>query len=237
MSSYLAVLLRFLIIFPLLYLITSLMGKRSIGELPVIDFIVAITIGNVVGADLADPTVPHGPTVMIVIVLGLTQYGFTWLRRINARIRNLSTMTPTVVVEKGQFLTHNISGIRYTINDILPMLRAQGVFRLSEVQTAIIEPNGKLSVQKKASANPVTPEVMGIPVQEPSPTHLLIADGRMVPQGLAQSGKDQAWLERELKRQGYQGIEDVYLAAVEGENTLYTSPLRQQDREGQSIYY
>jgi uncharacterized membrane protein YcaP (DUF421 family) len=117
------------------------------------------------------------------------------------------------------------------------MLRAQGIFRLSEVETAATEPNGKLSVQKKAFASPITPQVMGIPVAEVDATHLIIAAGRLVPQGLAQSGKDQAWLEQELKRLGYNSIEEVYLAAVKGENTLYTSPLHQQERPGQSIYY
>lgn len=109
MNSYFEVFLRFIVIFPTLHLVTSLMGKRSIGELPVIDFIAAITSGNLVGADLADPAVPHGPTLMIVLILGLTQYGFTWLRRKNDRVRNLSTLTPTVVIAKGQFLTHSLA--------------------------------------------------------------------------------------------------------------------------------
>src|SRR5690554_2740801 len=236
MEQYIIPLLRFLIIFPLLHLVTSLMGKRSIGELPVVDFIVVITIGNVVGADLADPTIHHGPTLMVVILIGSAQFGVTWLKAKSTTFRNLSTMTPTVVMEKGKFLTHNLANIRYTVNDILPLLRQQGVFNPSEIDLAVIEPTGHLSVLKKAPARPVTLQDMGrTPAPEQLP-QLLIADGKLVPNALKHGDKDREWLERQLKNLGYQGVEEVYLAAVESDGTLYVSPMDQEGL-GPSIHH
>lgn len=236
MEQYTIPLLRFLLIFPLLYAVTALMGKRSIGELPVIDFIVAITIGAVVGADIADPTIPHGPTVMMVLLIGGTQYAVTLLKRKFSPVRDLTTLTPTIVVENGRFLTHNIARIRYTINDILPMLREQGIFNLSQIQLAVIEPSGNLSVLKKPEVRPVTLKAMGrTPPQENLPM-LLIADGKIVPNSLEQGGKDQEWLSTQLKNMGYASVEDVYLAALETDGTLYVSPLNLKE-PGPSIHY
>lgn len=236
MEQYTIPLLRFLLIFPLLYAVTALMGKRSIGELPVIDFIVAITIGAVVGADIADPTIPHGPTVMMVLLIGGTQYAVTLLKRKFSPVRDLTTLTPTIVVENGRFLTHNIARIRYTINDILPMLREQGIFNLSQIQLAVIEPSGNLSVLKKPEVRPVSLKDMGrTPPQENLPM-LLIADGKIVPNSLEQGGKDQEWLSTQLKNMGYASVEDVYLAALETDGTLYVSPLNLKE-PGPSIHY
>lgn len=236
MEQYTIPLLRFILIFPLLYVITALMGKRSIGELPVIDFIVAITIGAVVGADIADPTIPHGPTVMMVLLIGGTQYAMTLLKRKFSPVRDLTTLTPTVIIENGRFLTHNIAGIRYTINDILPMLREQGIFNLSQIQLAVIEPSGNLSVLKKPEVRPVTLKDMGhTPSGENLPL-LLVADGKIVPNALEQGGKDQEWLSSQLKNLGYGSVEDIYLAALETDGSLYASPLYQKE-PGPSIHY
>jgi len=212
------------------------MGKRSIGELPVLDFIIAITIGSVVGADLADPSVPHGPTIVMVVIIGIFQYGMTYFKRRYSAVRDLSTITPTVIIEKGRFLTHNIAKIRYTVNDILPMLREKDVFNLSEVEMAVIEPSGKLSVLKKPEARPVTLKDIGRTSPWENLPLLLIADGRLVPNAMEHSKKSREWLDRELKNLGYNDIEEVYLAAVESDGTFYATPIR-QDGVAPSIHY
>ena len=236
MEHYTIPFFRFLIVFPLLYLVTALMGKRSIGELPVIDFIVAITIGSVVGADLADPAVPHGPTIMMVVLIGVTQFGVTRLKANSASVRDLTTLTPTVIIEKGRFLTHNIAKLRFTVNDILPMLREQEVFNLSDVAMALIEPSGRLSVLKEPSIRPVTLKDMGRTPPPESLPLLFVADGKLVPNALEHSNKDREWLSNELKNHGYNAIEEVYLAAIESDGTFYVTPI-QQDRVGPSIHY
>lgn len=236
MEQYTVPFFRFLLIFPLLYLTTAFMGRRSIGELPVIDFIVAITIGSVVGADIADPSIPHGPTIMMVVLIGITQYAVTLLKRKIDIIRDLTTLTPTVIIEKGRFLTHNIARIRYTVNDILPMLREQEIFNLSEVELAVIEPSGKLSVLKIPEVRPVNLKDMGrTPPPEAIPL-LLIADGKIVPNALEHSNRDREWLDRELQKLGYTEVEAVYLAALESDGSFYASP-KKQEYIGPSLHY
>ncbi|MTI94034.1 MAG: DUF421 domain-containing protein [Firmicutes bacterium] len=236
MNDYLIVLFRIFTLFPAMYLMTVLMGKRSIGELPIFDFLVAITIGSVVGADIADPSIRHGPTFAAVIAIALFQISFTWLKVKLPIVRDWSTLTPTVVVANGTFLMHNIARIRYTVNDLLSMLRQKDIFQLSEIQYAIVEPSGQLSVLKKTEATPPSARDMGLKVPAKGLPTLLIVDGERVPGALEQIGRSERWLNSLLQKQGHGKIEDVYLAALESDGTLYTTAKRQVST-GESIYY
>lgn len=236
MNVYFTTLLRILVTWPLLYILTMLMGKRDMGQLPVQDFIIVITIGSIVATDLADPSVPHGPILMTIIVIAIIQFGFSKLQVKSAFIRNMSNLTPTVIIQDGQFLTHNMAKIRYTADDVLPLLRIQGVFNLSEVEYAIIEPNGNISVLKKANSSPVTPADLGLDLANKGLPRLLIADGQLVPNALMDSDLDQAWLEKQIRSRGFNDIKEIYLAALEHNGNLYISPMR-VEKIGRSLHF
>ena len=221
---------------PLLFALTLLMGKRNMGQLPVFDFIIVITIGSIAGADLADPAVPHGPTLLTLVAIGFLQFGFTKLQVKSAPIRQWSHLTPTVVIQEGQFLTHNLAKIRYTVNDLLHLLRKQGAFNLSEVDYAVIEPDGNISVLKKTAASPVTPADMGLDLPEKGLPQLFVADGFLVPNAFRASAVDQAWLENKIRSRGFKDISEVYLASLENSGELYISPTR-VSKPGRSMHY
>lgn len=236
MSDYLTILYRIIAIWPLLFIVTLFMGQRNLGQLPVFDFIIVITIGSIAGADLADPTVPNGPTIMTLILIALIQWGFSKLMVRWHWLARMSYLTPTVVIQDGTFLTHNIAAIRYTVNDLLPLLRKKGVFNLSEVDWAIVEPDGNLSVMKKASDSPVTPSQLGLTIQNTGLPWLLVADGKIVPNALKTSPLKDYQLEKMLKQHGLPDLKDVYIASLEGDGTLFTSPARPKIL-GRSIHY
>jgi uncharacterized membrane protein YcaP (DUF421 family) len=221
---------------PLLFALTLLMGKRNMGQLPVFDFIIVITIGSIAGADLADPAVPHGPTVLTLVAIGMLQYGFTKLQVKSSMVRQWSHLTPTVIIQDGEFLTHNLAQIRYTVNDVLPLLRKQGAFNLSDIDYAVVEPDGNISVLKKTAVSPLTPSDMGLKIANRSLPHLFIADGLLVPNGLKNSGVDQEWLENAIRHHGFKDISEVYLASLENNGNLYLSPSRSH-KVGRSLHY
>lgn len=235
MDAYWIPLVRVLTILPLMHLVTLLMGRRSVGELPVFDFLVVLVMGSVVGADLADPSVPHGPTALTVVAISLLQYALTRLKVSSYKVRDWATLTPTVVLENGRFLTHNLAKIRYTVNDVLPQLRQKDVFDLSQVEVAVVEPSGKISVRKKSAYTPLTPADMSMPTVDKGLPRLLVVDGAVLPSVLAASGFTREWLDKRLGEQGLK-VQDVYLAALEGDGKLYVSPLDQQ-KKGTALYY
>lgn len=153
---------RIVTILPLVLFITLFMGRRSIGEMPVFDFLIIITLGAVVGADIADPSIHHLPTVVAIIAIGILQRAVSQWMISNRKIGQLITFKPTIVIWKGQILHENLHRIHYSIDNILVMLREYQIFDLSEVDTAIIESNGKLSVQKKVEKQIITKEDLQI---------------------------------------------------------------------------
>ncbi|PWW20442.1 uncharacterized membrane protein YcaP (DUF421 family) [Cytobacillus oceanisediminis] len=158
----LLVLGRIITILPLLLFITLFMGKRAIGELPIFDFLIIVTLGAVVGADIADPSIKHLPTAIAIIGIGILQRVVAIWKISNRKIGRLLTFEPTVIIQNGKFLNKNLKKIRYSIDNILQMLRGKNIFEINEVETAIVEANGALSVLKKPHKNSVTLEDMKI---------------------------------------------------------------------------
>ena len=146
MKDMLLILGRIVTIIPLLLFTTLFMGKRAIGELPVFDFLIVIILGALVGADIAEPDIKHLPTAFAIIAIGIFQRIVTRWKISNHKIGRLLTFEPTVVLQNGKFVNKNLKKIRYSIDNILQMLREKDVFDINEVETAIIEANGALSV-------------------------------------------------------------------------------------------
>lgn len=217
------IIIRILTVLPLLLFITLLMGKRAIGELPVFDFLIILTMGAVVGADIADPTIKHLPTAVAVIVIGVLQIIVTKWKVSNRKIGNLLTFEPTVIIQNGKFLDKNLKKIRYSIDNILQMLREKNVFDINDVETAIIEANGAISVLKKPQKNSVTLEDMNI-VKTTSLISLpVIVEGTIYTNVLNHFTLNEVWLKQQLSAQGVSDIKNVFFASINGNLELHIS--------------
>lgn len=210
----LLVLGRIITILPLLLFITLFMGKRTVGELPIFDLLVVITLGAVVGADIADPNIEHIPTAITIVAIGILQRFVANLKMSNRKIGKLLTFEPTVVIQNGKFLDKNLRKIRYSIDNILPMLREKNVFDINEVETAIIEANGALSVFKKPEKNFVTLEDMKITKTTSSISFPVIIEGTIYSNILGDFGLNETWLKQQLSYQGITDINNVFFASL-----------------------
>jgi len=168
---------RILTIIPLILVITLYMGKRSIGELPVLDFLAILTLGTIAGSDIADPSIAHITAAVAIILIGLFQKIITTLIIKYRRLGHLLTFEPTIVIQDGQFIVNNLKRLRYSIDNILQMLREKDVFDLSDVRIGIIEANGYLSVLKQDSKASVTLEDMNLTKKSASLSYPVIVDG------------------------------------------------------------
>ncbi|MFS0728270.1 DUF421 domain-containing protein [Paenibacillus sp. 1P07SE] len=213
---------RIVTIFPLMLIVALYMGKRSIGEMPVFDFLVILALGAVVGADIADPKIEHLHTVVAIILIGLLQRGVSLLAIKARKFGRWITFEPTVVVHNGSFLMHNLQKGRYSMDNILQMLREKDVFQLDEVELAILEANGRLTVYKKPSKTPVTAEDLGLEKKQKGLAYPLILEGTVSENVLAYLNKDIAWLELQLQDKGLKK-EDVVFASIDEDGQLYLS--------------
>lgn len=214
---------RILTILPLLLFTTLFMGKRAIGEIPVFDFLIVIILGAVVGADIADPNIEHLPTIITIIFIGIFQRVIANWKISNRKIGKLLTLEPTVVIQNGKFLDKNLKEIRFSIDNILQMLREKNVFDINEVETAIIEGNGTLSVLKKTQKNSITREDMNIVNTKSSISFPVIIEGNIYLDVLRSFNLSEAWLIQQLSDQGVNDKDSVFYASINHNLELHVS--------------
>ncbi|KGK87074.1 hypothetical protein DP73_14705 [Desulfosporosinus sp. HMP52] len=214
---------RIFTIIPLLLIVTLYMGKRAIGELPVFDFLVIITLGAITGADLADPSISHIHTAVAIILIGLFQKVITNSVIKHRKFGHLITFEPTIVIQDGQLIMNNLKKIRFSIDNILQMLREKDVFNISDVQIGIIEANGNLSVLKHANKDLVTLEDMNLTKVGSSLSYPIIIDGEIYGNVLKKLGLSEDWLEQQLATLNIKTPADIFFASVNNDNELHVS--------------
>ncbi|HMM23126.1 MAG TPA: DUF421 domain-containing protein [Selenomonadales bacterium] len=164
------------------------MGKRQIGEMTPFDFGISITAGTVAGAGIVDPRIEVAQVVIALVVLGLLQIAVSWLTLKSRPLYCRLNFEPTVVVENGQFIKANLRKARITAEMLLQLLREKDVFDICEVELAILEPTGKLSVLKKAEFLPVTPSQLRVEVAPNKVLVPVIMEGELQEQVLQKLG-------------------------------------------------
>ncbi|SDG35712.1 DUF421 domain-containing protein [Desulfosporosinus hippei] len=214
---------RIFTIIPLLLIVTLYMGKRAIGELPVFDFLVIITLGAITGADLADPSISHIHTAVAIIIIGLFQKVITNSVIKHRKFGHLITFEPTIVIQDGQLIMSNLKKIRFSIDNILQMLREKDVFNISDVQIGIIEANGNLSVLKHANKDLVTLEDMNLTKVGSSLSYPIIIDGEIYGNVLKKLDLSEDWLEQQLATLNIKTPADIFFASVNNDNELHVS--------------
>lgn len=214
---------RIITILPLLLFMTIFMGKRAIGELPVFDFLIVITLGSVVGADIADPNVQHLPTAAAVVFIAILQRLVASLKISNRKIGKYITFEPTIVIQDGKILRKNLKKIRYSIDNILEALREKNIFDMSEVKTAVVEANGNVSVLKQPLKNTVTLEDINLTAKTASIAFPVIMEGRMYPGVLQKFNVDEIWLRHQLKVQGVEDVNNVFFASINEKLEIHIS--------------
>lgn len=221
MNEALIVLVRAIISFFSLLIFARMLGKEQISQLTFFDYIVGITIGSIaseVTLDLTSRAWPHW--------VGL----FTWaalaylMELISMRWRYLAKYfegEPTIVIMNGMIMEQALKKMKFRISDVLELLRNEGVFDLNEVDFAIIEPNGKISVLKKAEHLPLTPKDMNIEVKQTGISSELIYDGIIIEENLRQMNKDRKWLMEQLKKHGIKDASEAFLVLLNDAGSLY----------------
>jgi uncharacterized membrane protein YcaP (DUF421 family) len=233
----LLVLGRIITILPLLLFITIYMGKRAIGELPIFDFLIILTLGSVVGADIADPKVQHLQTGVAIIAIGILQKLVSKLKIANRKIGRLLTFEPTVVIQNGKLLRKNLNHIHYSVDNILQMLREKDVFDINDVETAIIESSGALSVCKRMRKQSVTAGDLGIIRPSSGISLPVIMEGTIYQHVLHQNNVSENWLKQQLQEKGIHDTAQVFFASINKDLDLHISLKNEKTNDIPLLYH
>ena len=206
-----------------LFIITKIMGHKQVAQLDFFDYVSGITIGSI-GAELAtELEKPYKPLIALAIY-GLASLLLNLLAHKIPRIRKYINGTPTILMNDGKLYRKNLKQAKLDLSEFMLLCREQGYFDLNEIQTAIFEHNGKLSILAKAANRPATPDDLKI---TPKATHIgveVIMDGRVMGENLSRMGRDKNWLRKQLKLQGHNDAKEIFLGVYrpdEDKLTLY----------------
>lgn len=226
MSPNLVVCVRSAFAFITLFIYARVLGKQQISQLTFFEYVTGITIGSIAASMSTDLT-----SIGFHHFVGLTTWAALVLIIQVSVIRNrwLSKVLegePTIVIQNGHILESNLRATRYTYSDLMQQLRQKNIFSLLDIEFAVLEPNGELSVLPKSQKRPVTPEDLGIPTNYEGLSTELITDGKIVEQNLRQIQLDLNWLMQQLHSQGINDIRQVAFACIDSQGNLYVDKIK-----------
>jgi len=213
--------LRTLLGFFLLLALTRLLGKKQLSQLTVFTYITGIALGNMAGEMVIHRDVPILNGVVSLVLWCALAIAVELISLKSAKARVLLDDEPAIVVKKGQIIEKALKKQRLNLDDLSMQLRMNQVFSILDVEYAILEPNGALTVLKKSAKDAVTKGDMQIPPEPAALPSEIIADGKVVRKNLPELGYTRQKLEDELRGQGIGGVKDVLYAELQRDGTLY----------------
>lgn len=221
MNEGLVVVVRAIISFFSLLIFTKILGKEQISQLTFFDYILGITIGSIASeatVDLSSRIWPHFVGLLSWAILAYLMQYITLKWRYLAKVIEGE---PVIVIMNGKIMDNVLKKMKFRVSDILELLRNQGVFDPNEVDYAILEANGSLSVLKKSEYLPLTPKDMNIEVKPTGISTELVYDGKLIIENLTQMNKDEKWLMNQLKKYGIKDVSEVFLVTLNDAGSLY----------------
>lgn len=215
------VLLRAVITFASLLIFTRILGKTQIAQLTYFEWVTGITLGSLsseVTTNLSSRPWPLYVGLATWVALALATQYVALKSRWTAKMLDGE---PVVVVQNGQVLEKNLGLVRMRVSELNSVLRTKGIFDVSSVEFALLEPNGELSILKKSQERPVTPKDLKLPTNYEGLGVELICDGEVMEQNLRRLKLNKAWLQEKLREQGINAPGEVFLAVLDTSGKLY----------------
>jgi len=212
---------RTIILFLLVMIVIRVMGKRQIGELQPFELVLAIMIAELATVPMEDKEIPLINGIIPILTLLLLQVLITFISLKSDRLRGVISGTPSVLIENGKIIESELSKLRYNLTDLLEQMRLKNFPNIADVEYAILETSGELSIIPKSQKRPVTPEDLKIPTSYEGLSLPLIMDGHVKLNNLQKLNLDTKWLNAELNKFGINSTTEVLLASLDTKGELY----------------
>jgi uncharacterized membrane protein YcaP (DUF421 family) len=209
------------------------MGKKQISQLSFFDYVVGITIGSIAATLSVDDTITYSRGITALVIWAISPIAISYINLKSMRARRIFEGIPTILIQNGRIIKSNLKKEKIHLNDLLEELRIKGVFNIEDVEFAILETSGKMSVQLRSQEQPVTPSDLNIPTHYKGLTANLIIDGKIMHDNLNLVGLDENWLTNELHKKDIQSADQVFLASLNTTGSLYIQ--LKKDKEAKQL--
>lgn len=207
--------------FIVLLVLARLIGRHNQSQLTFFDLVTGVVIGGMTALMAADTAISVwtvlASLLTFIVLLVLNQYVALESRPLRKLLRG----EPVVVIHNGKILEGNLALLRHSIDDTLAQMREKGYFNISDVEYAILETDGRLSVLSKSGKRPVTPGDLNISTKYEGVSSELVVDGKIVEPNLAQNKLSEQWLRDQLEKQGIHNMGEVAYASIDTQGNLY----------------
>lgn len=208
----------------ILLILTKLMGYRQISQLSMFDYINSITIGSIAAEMAVDLEGNYLKPLLAMVVYAVFVIILSKISQKFIPFRRLINGKAIMIYQNGMIYNENLRKAKMDVDEFLVECRVNGYFDLSQIESAILEPNGKISFLPVTEDRPATPKDLGIqPVQEEIFANVIV-DGKVMEYNLKHAGKDRNWLNQQLDGKNIKKIEDVFLAVCDKQGNFYAFP-------------
>ena len=207
------ILFRTLIIYVCLIATLRFMGKRQLGELEVSELVTTLLLSEIASLPVTNQDIPISYALIPIFTLVALEVSLSALLLKCPWLKKILSTRPTFLIDRGRLDAKMLRSVRISVDELMSQLRQKDVFDLDEVEYAILEPNGQISIVPKATARTVTTSDMNLHPKEHGMMHLIVADGIINQRNLACIGKDEAWVKKTLRKNGHQLNEILLMTA------------------------
>ena len=207
--------------FVILLTLTRLLGKKQLSQLTVFTYITGIALGSMASEMIMQKEIRIVDGVLALTLWSLLVLAIEWISLKSAAARVLMDGEPTIVIKRGLILEGALKKLRLNLDDLSMQLRLNQVFSVADVEYAIIEPNGALTVMKKSGKNPATKQDLQVPPEAVGLPSEIITDGKVVKKNLRELGYSRGQLDAELQKQGITDVKNVLYAELLQDRSLY----------------
>lgn len=205
-----------------LFVLTKVLGKRQMSQLTAFDFISAVIIGELVGNALFDKKAGILDIAYVIFLWGTLLYIVDMITQKFKGSRKLLAGKPSIVIYEGEIIYEEMKKSKIDISELQQLLRTKDVFSLREVEFAILETDGQLSVLKKSAYQTPTKQDLQVKQSKPQLATTLISDGEILQDNLMEADLTEEWLDAELKKQNFNSKNEIFYAELmEGQKPFF----------------
>ena len=214
------ILIRSVILYVLVIFAVRLMGKRQLGELQPSELVITILVSNIATLPIEDVNIPIIVGVTPILSLVCFEVMMSWINLGMPELRRLISGSPKIIIRNGCIERDIMRELRFSVDDLLMALRSKDIFDIGEVQYAIVETTGSVSVMKKQPLDTPTRQDMKIAAECSEPPVLIIADGKFIPQAMESVKLSKAAVEMLLSA-NKMSLNDVFIMTADSSGSCY----------------
>lgn len=213
--------IRTFILFSLVVVALRLMGKRQIGKLQPYELVVLMVLADLATIPMEDIRIPLLSGAVPILLLLVIEVGISYFSMKSERLRGIICGTPAILIQNGKIVEQELKRLRYNINDLLEQLRAKNFPNIADVEYAILENSGEISIIPKSQKRPLSPADLNIPTKYEGIPMTLVIDGYVFENNLHKINLNKEWLKSELQKFGVNDVKQVLLASLDTEGNLF----------------